>query len=371
MNSCKICGNKNRLISKNLGICLKCIRENKEEAIKISMKIHEKTRALFNLPPIHTKEEKGKPCYGCGNNCLIPLNSKGFCGLVKNIDNKIVRLAGTSEKAVLEWYYDPIPTNCVAWWTCAACTGLGYPKYAYTEKGDIGYYNLAVFYGACSFDCLFCQNWHYRKLSDNLKPIFSAEELASKAIEKVSCVCFFGGDPSTQMPHALKTSEIIIENSEKNNRIVKICWETNGNMNEKYANLAAELSLKTGGIMKFDLKFWDETLNIVMTGVSNKQSLKNFENIGRKFYDKREKPPLLTASTLLIPGYIDEIEVKNIAEFIASINQEIPYTLLAFYPQYVLNDLPITSKEMALKCLKIAREAGLKNVKLGNVHLLK
>jgi pyruvate formate lyase activating enzyme len=123
--------------------------------------------------------------------------------------------------------------------------------------------------------------------------------------------------------------------------------------------------------MKFDLKFWDETLNIVMTGVSNKQSLKNFENIGRKFYNERKIPPLLTASTLLIPGYIDEIEVKNIAEFIASINQEIPYTLLAFYPQYVLNDLPTTSKEMALKFLKIAREAGLKNVKLGNVHLLK
>jgi len=108
-----------------------------------------------------------------------------------------------------------------------------------------------------------------------------------------------------------------------------------------------------------------------MTGVSNKQSLKNFENIGRKFYNERKIPPLLTASTLLIPGYIDEIEVKNIAEFIASIDQEIPYTLLAFYPQYILNDLPTTSKEMALKCLKIAREAGLKNVKLGNVHLLK
>ncbi|MEM2987052.1 MAG: radical SAM protein, partial [Nitrososphaerota archaeon] len=72
MNSCKICGNKNILISRNLGICLKCIREKREEAIKISMKIHEKTRALFNLPPFPPKEENGKPCYGCGNNCLIP-----------------------------------------------------------------------------------------------------------------------------------------------------------------------------------------------------------------------------------------------------------------------------------------------------------
>jgi len=43
--------------------------------------------------------------------------------------------------------------------------------------------------------------------------------------------------------------------------------------------------------------------------------------------------------------------------------------LLAFYPQYVLTDLPTTSRELAHKCLNAAEEH-LKNVRIGNVHLL-
>jgi len=52
---------------------------------------------------------------------------------------------------------DSIPTNCVADWVCSATTGRGCPKYANTPLGEEGYYNLAVFYGACSLDCLYCQ----------------------------------------------------------------------------------------------------------------------------------------------------------------------------------------------------------------------
>jgi len=79
--------------------------------------------------------------------------------------------------------------------------------------------------------------------------------------------------------------------------------------------------------------------------------------------------PVLTASTLLIPGYIDEKEVEDIARFIAEIDQRIPYTLLAFYPQFKMNDLPTTSRLQAMKCLKIANKH-LENVRIGNIHLL-
>jgi len=101
----------------------------------------------------------------CSNNCRIGLNEKGFCGLVLNIDGHLARMGGIPERGVLEWYYDPLPTNCVAWWFCPGCTGSGYPKYAYKPGAETGHANLAVFYGACSLDCLFCQNWHYRRMS--------------------------------------------------------------------------------------------------------------------------------------------------------------------------------------------------------------
>jgi pyruvate formate lyase activating enzyme len=72
----------------------------------------------------------------------------------------------------------------------------------------------------------------------------------------------------------------------------------------------------------------------------------------------------------LIPGYIDVEEVERIANFIADIDRRIPYTLLAFYPQYVMNDLPTTDRALAEDCCKIAKESGLEKVRIGNIGLI-
>jgi len=305
----------------------------------------------------------------CANDCKIGVGEKGFCGLVINKQGRLIRLGGTVDEGILHWYYDSLPTNCVAAWFCPGCTGAGYPRYAYMPTAESGYVNLAVFYGACSFDCLFCQNWHYRELTEQLEPKLSAWDLAGKVDDHVSCICFFGGDPSVQMPHALKTSEVALEGAEKHKRILRICWETNGNMKKGFAEKAAELSFQSGGVVKFDLKAWDDNINRALCGVSNEAAFENFNMIGRKYFERRDEVPLLTASTLLIPGYIDAEEVEKIAEFIASIDPKIPYALLAFYPQYKFNDLPITSRKQAFECLKAAKKH-LENVRIGNIHLL-
>ncbi len=171
------------------------------------------------------------------------------------------------------------------------------------------------------------------------------------------------------MPHALKTSHIALERAVEENRILRICWETNGQMLPTYAKQAAKLSLESGGNMKFDIKAWDENLNKALCGASNKAVLENFRNVGKIFFHQRSELAVLTASTLLIPGYVDGREVENIAKFIAEIDPEIPYTLLAFCPAYVLNDLPTTSNEHAQHCYEIAKKY-LENVRTGNTHLL-
>ncbi|MEM2612916.1 MAG: radical SAM protein, partial [Nitrososphaerota archaeon] len=112
-----------------------------------------------------------------------------------------------------------------------------------------------------------------------------------------------------------------------------------------------------------------ENIYRALCGTSNKPSFENFRIIGEKYFRERSEVPVLTASTLLIPGYIDSSEVEEIARFISDIDPNIPYTLLAFYPQYVMNDLPTTSRKQAYECYNIAKRY-LRNVKLGNVHLL-
>ncbi|MGQ9479571.1 MAG: hypothetical protein ACUVQ0_06140 [Thermoproteota archaeon] len=111
----------------------------------------------------------------------------------------------------------------------------------------------------------------------------SAEELASKVDKHVSCICFFGGDPSVQMMHALETSRIALKKAAEEKHILRVCWETNGNMSMVFALKAAEISLKSGGIVKFDLKVWDENLSRVLCGVSNKAALENFREIVKGF----------------------------------------------------------------------------------------
>jgi pyruvate formate lyase activating enzyme len=305
----------------------------------------------------------------CSNNCRIGPSEKGFCGIVSNSDGHLTRMGGVPERGVLEWYYDSLPTNCVAWWFCPGCTGRGYPKYAYKPSAEADYANLAVFYGACSLDCLFCQNWHYRRMSQTPTPFISAENLASKADSHVSCICYFGGDPSVQMPHALKTSEIALEKAAQESRILRICWETNGHMRREFAERAAEQSYHSGGVIKFDLKAFDDNLYKALCRASSKPAFDNFRMIGERFFRDRLEVPILTASTLLVPGYVDAKEVEDIASFMADIDPRIPYTLLAFYPQYKMDDLPTTKRAEAMKCREAA-EKHLENVRIGNLHLL-
>ncbi len=364
---CSICGRTSERISRVMGVCVDCIRTSPEKALPKAKKAHIKSRKRFDLPPFPPRTE-GVKCKICANACEIPIDGKGFCGLRKNKDDKLIHLAGTPSKGILEWYYDPLPTNCVADWICPGGTGCGYPEYSYSESGpECGHNNLAVFYGACTFDCLFCQNWHYRLLTRNLSPVTSAEQLASKVKPDTSCICYFGGDPTAQVMHSIKASKIALEDNK--GRILRICWESNGTMMPSFLKSISEISLKSGGCIKIDLKVWDDSLSFALCGTSNRQTLKNIEWLV-DYGKQRKEPPFLVISTLLVPGYVDVVEVRNIAKFLASLDPTIPYSLLAFHPDFEMEDMPTTSRKEADDCLNAARNAGLENVRVGNVHLL-
>jgi pyruvate formate lyase activating enzyme len=132
----------------------------------------------------------------------------------------------------------------------------------------------------------------------------------------------------------------------------------------------AEIAFETGGCIKFDLKAWSEPVHFALCGVSNKRTMDNFTHLGR-WVGARPDPPFLIASTLLVPGYIDDDEIRGISRLIASVSPEIPYALLAFHPQFHFGDLPTTARSHALRCKEIAQEEGLKRVRIGNAHLLR
>lgn len=350
MATCALCGTTSPLISASLGVCARCIRTRSEEALSRLTTVHAASRRQFGLPETQPRSAGGRHCSLCANECALAEGERGFCGLRANEGGRLIHLAGTPKAGMLHWYHDPLPTNCVADWVCEGHTKRGYT-------------NLAVFYGACSFNCLFCQNWHYREMSPRKERLTSAEALAAAADARTFCVCYFGGDPTPQMPHALATSRLLAK------RGVRVCWETNGTMHPKMLDQAVQLSLETGGCIKFDLKALDENLHRALTGMSNRRTLENLARAAQ-YIPQRPKPPLVVVSTLLVPGYVDPDEVRKIAAYIASLNPEIPYALLGFFPHFYMPDLPCTSVRHAEEALEAALEAGLTNVRVGNRHLL-
>ena len=364
MGRCAMCERRSSDVSEVLGVCAACILADTPEVRARAAAAHERSRGEFGLPARPPRATGGVTCRLCANACRIGEGEIGYCGVRRNDRGRL--LGGDADAAAVSWYHDPLPTNCVADWACPASTEAGYPTFTDTRGAEYGYTNLAVFYEACLFDCLFCQNWHYKQHSVD-GPRRSAADLAAAADRQTRCICFFGGDPACQVEHALAAARTAREQA--GGRILRICWETNGCMSRDALDAMADVSLESGGCIKFDLKAWDDSLHRALCGASNRRTLANFEHLAGGIARRPDPPPLI-ASTLLVPGYLDARQVGRIARFLAGLDRDIPYSLLAFHPCFEMMDLPTTSRRQAEACLAAAADAGLRRVRIGNVHLL-
>lgn len=364
MGTCTVCETKGNHVSDGLGVCASCLRSGSRDARRQAEKAHAVSRKRFGFPARPPSDPSGIHCGGCVNDCRIPDGGTGYCGIKKNLGGSLSGVSSTRGK--LSRYHDPLPTNCAGDWVCPAGTGAGYPRYAFCKGPEYGYKNLAVFFHACTFNCLYCQNWQFKEQT-HLPQTTDVFSLIAAVDAKTACICYFGGDPSPQAAFSIHASRLALKKN--NDTLLRICWETNGSMNPGLLAEMLEIALYSGGCIKFDLKAFDDGLHQGLTGVSNRYTLENFRRAG-KWISKRPVPPLVIASTLLVPGYIDAAEISAVAQFIASVDPEIPYALLAFHPRFFMSDLSTTTRRLAYQCEEAARRAGLKNVRIGNRHLL-
>lgn len=362
---CPVCDERFPDIGSTVGVCPQCIRDRWVESRRIIECVQMESRGLFRLPPFPPANPEGVSCDLCLHRCRMGPQERGYCAVRKGTPESMGEDGRTRGR--LSYYYDPLPTNCVADWVCAGGTGAGYPVYAHTRGTEVGHYNLAVFFEACNFNCLYCQNWSFKETKGSEQEWLSVDAMARAVSRQTSCICYFGGDPVPQLPYALQMSKKARE--ERPGEILRICWETNGSMLPAHLKRMAEISLKSGGTVKVDLKAWNPNIHRALCGCDNRQVLENFAALS-KWVAERPDPPFLVASTLMVPGYVGEEEVANIASFIARLNPDIPYALLGFAPQFCLDDFPTTSKAQAEACVEVARAAGLRRVRLGNHHLI-
>ncbi|MEM2203488.1 MAG: radical SAM protein [Sulfolobales archaeon] len=378
MGKCLLC-NREGLVSRAVGVCIDCLRRNPEESLGIVRSLRSRWRSSIDFPPKPPRSEGGLRCSICINECVMGDGERGFCGIWVNMGGRISPLAGLM-RMLTHIYLDPIPTNCVAGHICPGSTGAGYPKYAYSPNIEVGYYNLAVFMAGCPLDCSFCQNWEHKtaiaggKIDKSLVRNLGIGDLVERSMDpRVSCICYFGGDPTPHLPMLIAASRDIVKKSLEKGVIKRICWETDGLANPLLMREMARLSLVSGGIVKIDWKAWTPSIYEALTGVDGNKAIERLmENTKIVSELGRERPevPLLVISILLVPGYVDASEVRSIAEYIARLNPETPLVLLAFHPDHLMKDLPPTSWRHMREAIKAAKEGGLRNIHIGNIWIL-
>jgi len=165
-------------------------------------------------------------------------------------------------------------------------------------------------------------------------------------------VAFTGGD-------IVCRAEFYAEATEKIKEVTNL-WvliETNG-----YGLTPENLDiLKDAGVDSFwlDIKACDEKIYKSLCGTTNRWILKVPEWVVERGF-------VLEVCTLYIPNWVESDQIGKIARIVADVDPEIPFTILAYFPEYKLRERPPTLSEM-ISAYHSAVSSGLKNVKLGNI----
>ena len=169
-------------------------------------------------------------------------------------------------------------------------------------------------------------------------------------------IAFTGGDLACQPEWYCQIAEKI----KGLNLDLWILFETNGyGLTPKNLDKFLE-----SGIDSFwlDIKSYDKEIHKKLTGVENDWILKLPEEILKRGFT-------LEVLSLYIPGWVESDQIKKIAKILAEVDTEIPFTILAFFPQYKLRDVPAPNLNQMLEAYQAVKEVGLKNVRLGNIGI--
>ncbi len=166
-------------------------------------------------------------------------------------------------------------------------------------------------------------------------------------------MAFTGGDLSCCVDFYCQAAEEI----KKNCRNMWVLVESNG-----YGLTPHNLErLRDSGVDSFwlDIKAYDEHIYKRLCGTTNEWILKAPGEIIKRGF-------VLEVLILFIPGWVENDQIEKTAHLLAELNEGIPMTILAFFPEYKMQDIrPPTLDEM-VRVFKSVKQIGLRNVKLGN-----
>ncbi len=267
---------------------------------------------------------------------------------------------------------------------------------------------LSIYQSGCNFTCRKCHSWNFSQVADGrwYSPeqvtricqeyekevtLIEPREKATSWHAHDSCrccgCCVMKGQRASGCPGVLEPEQVLLSPQgwgparnivaftggdltcrplfyaccarlikDKTNLWVLI--ETNG-----YGLTPENLRLlKDSGVDSFwlDIKAYHDEVHRWLTGCSNEEVLKLPALL-------REMGFVLEVLSLYIPGVVESDQLRLIARLLAEVDADIPFTILAFFPQYQMKSYRPPNVEEIVRAYEEVKAEGLRKIRLGNI----
>jgi pyruvate formate lyase activating enzyme len=267
---------------------------------------------------------------------------------------------------------------------------------------------LSIYQSGCNFSCRKCHSWSFTKVAkgdwwsplDVLRAckeyergvtLWEPRERATAFHAQDSCrccgSCVMQGKRSSLCPQVVEKSQILLspqgwgparnivsftggdltccpEFYVEAVRLIKaetrlwVLIETNG-----YGLTPDHLDqLKEAGVDSFwlDIKAYDDGDHKWLTGCFNRNILRLPAEIVKRGF-------VLEVLSLYIPNLVETAQLKKIGQLLFDLDPEIPFTILAFFPEFQMKRYKSPTLENMVEAYHEVKALGLRKVRLGNV----
>jgi pyruvate formate lyase activating enzyme len=284
---------------------------------------------------LYNEQENQKvQCLLCNHRCVIADGQRGICGVRENRSGTLFSLVYGK---VIAAHCDPIEKK---------------PLFHFLP-GTRSYSIATV---GCNFRCLFCQNAdisqmpadHDQIMGNNMTP----DQIVKEALDlKSNTISYTYTEPTIYFELAVDTARLAVSKGLKN------VFVSNGYMTEEcLKDIFPDLHAANVDLKAFSQSFYKEQCGAKLEPVLNTLEL------------MKEMGVWIEVTTLLIPGLNDsDEELKEISQFLANLDPNIPWHISRFHPTYRLSGIHSTSPDTIRRARDLGYEAGLKYVYSGNL----
>jgi pyruvate formate lyase activating enzyme len=272
-------------------------------------------------------------CELCFHRCVVPAGGRGACRVRQNVAGRLYSLVHSRPSAVM---IDPIEKE---------------PQLHHRPGTEI----LCVGTVGCNFRCMQCQNWTLSQASPTDLRVFDLPpaQLVELALRHgVTAISFTYNDPIVLYEYVYDTAVLANEAG------VGLIWHSNGAIAEE----PLRRLLRYTTAVTIDLKgFCEEVYRQTYSG--------DLSYVLRTLRIIREQGVWLEIVVLVIPTINDCMDqIRAMSEWIVKhLGPDVPLHFSRFHPAFRLTHLPPTPIATLEAAHRVAREAGINFVTIGNV----